>query len=90
MFCVPLQTGDESHPSAAVEDILVAPDKLRDLDLDAFAEELETSETACKHTVRVKKTSHKRTVQRAPVLIKQGENVAVSATRAGKIMWRFC
>ena len=35
------QTGDESHPSAAVEDILVTPDKLRDLDLDAFAEELE-------------------------------------------------
>ena len=37
----PLRIGDESHPSAAVEDILVAPDKLRDLDLDAFAEELE-------------------------------------------------
>jgi len=35
------QTGDESNPSAAVEDILVTPEKLGDLDLDAFAEELE-------------------------------------------------
>ena len=39
--CCHHQTGDESHPSAAVEDILLTPDKLRDLDLDAFAEELE-------------------------------------------------
>ena len=39
------QTGDDSHPSAAVEDILVASDKLRDLDLDAFAEELERQVT---------------------------------------------
>ena len=41
------QTGDDSHPSAAVEDILVTPDKLRDLDLDAFAEELERQVSTC-------------------------------------------
>ena len=41
VYGVTSQTGDESHPSAAVEDILLTPDKLRDLDLDAFAEELE-------------------------------------------------
>ena len=31
----------DSNPSAALEEILEAPDRLRDLDLDAFAEELE-------------------------------------------------
>ncbi|CAI8018492.1 Transcription elongation factor SPT6 [Geodia barretti] len=43
------ETGDESHPSAAVEDILLTPDKLRDLDLDAFAEELERQVHTCVH-----------------------------------------
>ena len=49
MICVsvPFQTGDESNPSAAVEDILVTPDKLGDLDLDAFAEELERQVCVC-------------------------------------------
>ena len=32
---------DENNPSGAVEEILSQPDKLSDLDLDAFAEELE-------------------------------------------------
>ena len=36
-----LQTGDESNPSAAVEDVMETPEKLRDLDLDAFADELQ-------------------------------------------------
>ena len=31
----------ESNPSSALEEILETPDRLRDLDLDAFAEELE-------------------------------------------------
>ena len=31
----------ESNPSSALEEILESPDRLRDLDLDAFAEELE-------------------------------------------------
>lgn len=35
-----LQT-DEGFQSGAVEDILETPEKLKDLDLDAFAEELE-------------------------------------------------
>ncbi|EDO33602.1 predicted protein [Nematostella vectensis] len=32
---------EENNPSAALEEILEAPDRLKDLDLDAFAEELE-------------------------------------------------
>ena len=44
------QTGDDTNPSSAVEDILVAPEKLRDLDLDAFAEELERQEYGNKRT----------------------------------------
>lgn len=44
------ETGDESNPSAAVEEILVTPDKLRDLDLDAFAEELERQDYGNKRT----------------------------------------
>ena len=35
------QTGDDSNPSAPVEDIMKKPDKLHDLDLDAFAVELQ-------------------------------------------------
>ena len=31
----------ESNPSSALEEILEAPERLKDLDLDAFAEELE-------------------------------------------------
>jgi transcription elongation factor SPT6 len=38
------ETGDESNPSAAVEDVMETPEKLRDLDLDAFADELERQE----------------------------------------------
>ena len=33
--------GDEGHPSAAVDEIVEGPERLKDLDLDAFAEELE-------------------------------------------------
>lgn len=36
-----LQIGDEGHPSSAVEEILDGPERLKDLDLDAFAVELE-------------------------------------------------
>ena len=55
----------------------MAPDKVRDLDLDAFAEELERQVRLHASIVYAsKKTSHKRTVQRAPVLIKRGENGA--------------
>ena len=35
------QIGDENNPSGAVEEILSQPNKLSDLDLDVFAEELE-------------------------------------------------
>ncbi|XP_031559934.1 transcription elongation factor SPT6-like [Actinia tenebrosa] len=34
-------TNEEANPSAALEEILETPDRLKDLDLDAFAEELE-------------------------------------------------
>lgn len=32
---------DEANPAGALEEILESPEKLKDLDLDAFAEELE-------------------------------------------------
>ena len=41
LYYCPTQTCDETNPSSAVEEVLDAPDKLKDLDLDAFAEELE-------------------------------------------------
>ena len=44
------QIGDENHPSGAVEEILSMPDKLSDLDLDAFAEELERQDYGNKKT----------------------------------------
>ena len=40
-FITFLQATMESNPSSALEEILEAPDRLKDLDLDAFAEELE-------------------------------------------------
>lgn len=33
---------EETNPAGALEEILETPDKLKDLDLDAFAEELES------------------------------------------------
>ena len=38
---VVFQTTEDSNPSAALEEILESPERLKDLDLDAFAEELE-------------------------------------------------
>ncbi|XP_019848744.1 PREDICTED: transcription elongation factor SPT6-like [Amphimedon queenslandica] len=38
------EVGDESNPSAAVEDVMDTPEKLKDLDLDAFADELRRQE----------------------------------------------
>lgn len=35
------QVEDGADPTAALEEVLQSPDKLRDLDLDAFAEELQ-------------------------------------------------
>ena len=35
------QSADDTTPQSAVEEILDSPEKLRDLDLDAFAVELE-------------------------------------------------
>ena len=34
-------TAEDANPAGALEEILESPDRLRDLDLDAFAEELE-------------------------------------------------
>lgn len=41
---------DGDNPSFAVEEILKNPEKLRDLDLDAFAEELERQDYGNKRT----------------------------------------
>ena len=35
-----MQVPEDSNPSSAVEEILDQPERLKDLDLDAFAEEL--------------------------------------------------
>jgi len=35
------QIGDDTNPNSVIEEIMESPEKLRDLDLDAFAEELE-------------------------------------------------
>ena len=35
------EAADDANPAEALEEILENPDKLKDLDLDAFAEELE-------------------------------------------------
>ena len=35
------ESADDANPAEALEEILENPDKLKDLDLDAFAEELE-------------------------------------------------
>ena len=35
------ESADDANPAEALEEILDNPDKLKDLDLDAFAEELE-------------------------------------------------
>lgn len=34
-------TAEDANPAGALEEILESPDRLKDLDLDAFAEELE-------------------------------------------------
>ena len=36
-----IQMGDDTNPNSVIEEIMETPEKLRDLDLDAFAEELE-------------------------------------------------
>lgn len=36
-----LEADDNADPTGALEEILNAPEKLKDLDLDAFADELE-------------------------------------------------
>ena len=36
-----IQMGDDTNPNSVIEEIMESPEKLRDLDLDAFAEELE-------------------------------------------------
>lgn len=35
------ETAEDANPSSALEEILEAPERLKDLDLDAFADELE-------------------------------------------------
>ena len=39
--------GDDTNPNSVIEEIMESPEKLRDLDLDAFAEELERQVCVC-------------------------------------------
>ena len=41
--------GDDTNPNSVIEEIMESPEKLRDLDLDAFAEELERQVCVCAH-----------------------------------------
>lgn len=40
-------TAEDANPAGALEEILESPDRLKDLDLDAFAEELERQVNQC-------------------------------------------
>jgi hypothetical protein len=40
-------TAEDANPAGALEEILESPDRLKDLDLDAFAEELERQVEKC-------------------------------------------
>ncbi|PVD31669.1 hypothetical protein C0Q70_07087 [Pomacea canaliculata] len=42
-------TAEDANPAGALEEILESPERLKDLDLDAFAEELERQEYGDKH-----------------------------------------
>ena len=42
-----VQMGDDTNPNSVIEEIMESPEKLRDLDLDAFAEELERQVCVC-------------------------------------------
>ncbi len=42
-------TADDANPAGALEEILESPERLKDLDLDAFAEELERQGYGNKH-----------------------------------------
>ena len=35
------ESAEDANPSSALSEILISPERLKDLDLDAFAEELE-------------------------------------------------
>lgn len=48
VFCY-TQMGDDTNPNSVIEEIMETPEKLRDLDLDAFAEELERQ--VCTHII---------------------------------------
>lgn len=42
---------EDANPAGALEEILEAPERLKDLDLDAFAEELERQVHCCHLTI---------------------------------------
>ena len=48
-----IQMGDDTNPNSVIEEIMETPEKLRDLDLDAFAEELERQ--VCTSVVSLRK-----------------------------------
>lgn len=42
------ESAEDANPAGALEEILENPERLKDLDLDAFAEELERQVSDCK------------------------------------------
>lgn len=45
------ESAEDANPAGALEEILENPERLKDLDLDAFAEELERQVCVCCHKV---------------------------------------
>jgi len=54
---------EETNPAGAVEEILEAPERLKDLDLDAFAEELQRQVSRAFGFLIFPRISTKRTPQ---------------------------
>lgn len=50
-------TAEDANPSGALEEILESPERLKDLDLDAFAEELDRTVIIAKHSPLLKQNS---------------------------------
>ena len=52
-------TAEDANPAGALEEILESPERLKDLDLDAFAEELERQVCLVNVNVKIKESNFK-------------------------------
>jgi len=61
-------TAEDANPAGALEEILDSPDRLKDLDLDAFAVELERQVAHCTTLLTDRRSWWRSIVVRLPVL----------------------